>query len=196
LDATRFDRFARTFVRHLSRRRVLSSLSATLAAAAVVYLPGDVAVAKCVRLGKKCDKKNKKKDTCCGGGKCKGKACKCTNGRVRCEETCCASGEICAAGTCLTGQGTCASGADSCLVATISCNQRSNCSCYQSAEGTTRCGEPRIPITACGNCTSSAQCAASFPNDPGVFCAIDIGGQANGCGCSAGEGTCVPPCPA
>lgn len=194
MNANRFDRLTRALVVHASRRRVLSSLSGTLAAVLAAHLRGEEAAAKCVHLGGKCDKKNRKKDKCCGGGKCKGKECKCTNGRVRCGKTCCASGQICGDGECLTGQGNCLSGADSCFGVSFACNVSATCVCFQSTEGETRCGQPKFPETDCGNCTSSAQCAADFPDTPGIFCAFDTIGP-TGCGCKAGQGACVAPCP-
>lgn len=132
--------------------------------------------------------------TCSGGAVCQGGECSCPNGRVRCAGNCCDRGQICVAGTCRTGQGTCATGADSCIADTIFCDLNPTCVCFQSTEGTTRCGQPHIPETMCGNCTSSASCAADFPGTPGIFCAVDTTGPA-GCGCNPGDRTCVPPCP-
>jgi hypothetical protein len=131
---------------------------------------------------------------CPGGGVCQGGRCACPTGRVQCAGRCCDRGQICVAGNCLTGQGTCANGADSCPGDPITCNQNATCFCFQSAEGTTRCGQPRLPETDCGNCTSSAICAAAFPGTPGIFCTIETIGPPTGCGCLAGEGACVPPC--
>ena len=196
MDANRFDLLVRALMEHSSRRQALGFLSGAFAAATAGPLWRQEAAAKRVRLGKKCNRrnrKNRKKDKCRGGGKCRGGRCKCTNGRDQCGDTCCASGQICVAGICLTGQGTCASGADSCIGDTIVCNETATCACFQSTEGTTRCGEPR-GATECGNCTSSTQCAAAFPQSPAIFCAVDISGPA-GCGCNPGETTCVPPCP-
>lgn len=90
-------------------------------AAAVLAFAGqaspDTALAGCKKPGKKC-KKNK---DCCDGAKCKGKKCRCSNGRATCGKTCadlqtdldhcgvcnlaCAAGESCQGGTCVAGGG-------------------------------------------------------------------------------------------
>jgi hypothetical protein len=131
--------------------------------------------------------------TCSGAAVCQGGRCTCPTGRVQCAGRCCDRGQICVAGNCLAGQGTCPNGADSCLGENISCNQNATCVCFQTPEGRTRCGQPRLPETECGNCTNSATCEAAFPGTPGIFCAVYTIGPAS-CGCTEGEGACVPPC--
>jgi hypothetical protein len=131
--------------------------------------------------------------TCSGGAVCEDGQCRCPNGRDRCDGRCCNRGQICVAGNCLTGQGTCAPGDDSCITESIPCDQNASCVCFQSTEGETRCGQPRVPETVCGNCANSATCAAAFPGTPGIFCAFDTVGP-TGCGCATGQGACVPPC--
>ena len=102
MDEDRFDAFARTLGRTRSRRAALGLLSAA-AAGSVFARPrsGEVA-AKCVKLGKRCDKG----DRCCGGGRCKGGKCRCTGGKEPCGRTCrvaCGAGETRNPATCDCG---------------------------------------------------------------------------------------------
>jgi hypothetical protein len=102
VDHSRFD----DVVKSLSggtRRSLLRLMAGTAAGALVIGSLGlEEAAAACVKPGKKCDKKDK----CCGGAKCKGGKCKCTNGGATCGKACCAPGQICedaASSTCANG---------------------------------------------------------------------------------------------
>jgi hypothetical protein len=103
----------------------------------------------------------------------------------------CAPGQFCTQGQCVTGQGTCPAGATSC-VDRIGCDQLGfRCSCVTTMDGQTRCANFDA-LSVCNTCTSDAQCAASFPAIPGVFCAK---GLDRFCDCETGQNRCMAPCP-
>jgi hypothetical protein len=101
------------------------------------------------------------------------------------DGTACGSGQICAKGQCVTGQGTCAAGADACHGSSPCNGASSGCQCFTTMAGLTRCGNGTA--TGC-NSGSDAECAARFPNTPGVFSVKDTG---NNCLC---DGACMAPC--
>lgn len=134
---------------------------------------------------------------CQGDKTCQNGTCACPNGEIECDTNicvpanaeCCSDGQcqgvgrICRHGRCVTGQGTCPSGSDSCTFADAICNR--DCRCFQSTEGETRCG---ASISGdCGNCQSTADCVALYPDTPGVFC---IKSGPNCC-----PSSCQRPCP-
>jgi hypothetical protein len=128
MDEPRFDDLSRRVGRIATRRGALKlSLCGVLNVRPLLSSPQNVG-ARCVPLGKKCDKK---KDRCCDKGKCKGR-CKCGSARKLCDNECilqsdcchlseqpCGGGCIpvgeccpdrdrrCADGTCLTIDGCC-----------------------------------------------------------------------------------------
>ena len=105
----------------------------------------------------------------------------------------CPAGTRCTDGACVVGQGTCPTGANSCS-AVQACNHSSNCSCYVSTEGETRCADGFSlpgPGRICGACATSADCAALYPGIPGVFCVHTAGTYC----CGSAPGYCSAPCP-
>jgi hypothetical protein len=103
----------------------------------------------------------------------------------------CVAGQLCTQGQCVTGQGSCAAGADICVSGSGPfCSANLACGCYTTMANQTRCGE-FFTGSACGQCTSDAECQTLFPTIPGAFCVNDTG---NGCGCASGEGFCRRPC--
>ena len=106
----------------------------------------------------------------------------------------CPAGTTCAGGACVAGQGTCPTDANACAGYTDSCNNNVLCNCLVSTEGETRCAY-NMKIdgqNVCGQCRSSAECEAAYPNIPGVFCV-----RTTGTGCCGGDsaGFCLGPCP-
>jgi hypothetical protein len=150
---------------------------------------------------KKCGKKCISKSDCCvecsGGKTCQDGKCACPSGEYDCQGTCipegecctaadCDSGEICVQGQCVTGQGTCQAGQDVCIDITDECGG-GDCYCYTSMSNETRCGF-KLSLTDCLACSSDTECAAFFPDIPGVFCVLDTG---ENCVCG---GVCYAPC--
>ena len=106
----------------------------------------------------------------------------------------CPAGTTCVDGACVNRQGTCPTGANTCSGYTDSCNNNVLCNCLVSTEGETRCAY-NMKIdgqNVCGQCRSSAECEAAYPNIPGVFCV-----RTTGTGCCGGDsaGFCLGPCP-
>jgi hypothetical protein len=106
MESSKFDALTRSCETN-TRRSVLRLLAGTSVGAMVLGRFGiDDAAAGCVKPGNKCKSKNGKKLKCCGGAKCKGGKCKCTNGGPACGKACCAPGQICedaASSTCVNG---------------------------------------------------------------------------------------------
>ena len=108
----------------------------------------------------------------------------------------CPAGTTCVDGACVNRRGTCPAGADTCMTdGVLNCNDRRSCACFVSTEGETRCalnvGDGDLGV--CGRCRSSAECAAAFPDVPGVFCVRTAGTL--GCCDGDGAGFCLAPCP-
>lgn len=169
----------------------------------------------CPRTQKRCGSRCIAKRACCNvthkqcGGACIPKAACCTvthhicNGACIPKSVCCTNADcnppgsafpnyyFCHQGQCLVNQGMCAAGANICTTATAFCGDE--CACRQGkSSGQTRCAAIQTLSTACNSCNNDGECAASFPNVPGVFCAA--GGSPN-CSCPATSGVCVRPCP-
>ena len=149
------------------------------------------------KCGKKCIAKSKCCDDCTGGKSCQDGKCACPSGQYDCQGTCipegecctaddCDSGQICAQGQCVTGQGTCQASQDVCIDLDDECGG-GNCYCYTSMSNETRCGL-KLSLTDCLTCSSDTECAAFFPEIPGVFCVQDTG---DNCVCG---GVCYAPC--
>ena len=107
----------------------------------------------------------------------------------------CPPGTACIDGDCVTQQGTCPTGEDLCPdLLSFECNGDRFCSCFTSTEGSTRCANNSDfgGTGSCGQCRSSADCEASFPDIPGVFCVRTAGTL-----CCDGDsfGFCLAPCP-
>jgi hypothetical protein len=188
MDDRRFDQWTRSFDALPSRRAMAKLLAGSLLGTLLTSFGADAAAAKCVRPGKKCDRKDPKKDKCCGGAKCRGKRCRCTMGRAACGKTCCAKGELCAGGKCVVGQANCPAGADSCAGDPVFCTDNPTCICFARIEGGTRCGQVPSPLV-CVPCVTDAQCRQQgFP--AGSSCVL-----ANGPGCVCDTiGACITPC--
>lgn len=191
MDGRRFDRWTRSLIAIGTRRSVTRTLLAGTLGVLLLHVGRNQADAKCVALGKKCDKKNTKKDRCCEG-RCKGKKCRCRRGREACGTRCCAQGEICAGGLCVPpgqdnvppGQGDCPDGADTCNGLAV-CN--GNCNCVQRFGGGTRCVGGISGF--CGACLSDGDCADL---GPGAVCMVS---HEPGCTqCNPGLGRCAAPC--
>jgi hypothetical protein len=113
MDDWQFDALARDVSRAMTRRGTLRLMTSGF----IIALPGIVAreevAAKCVSLGRKCDKKE---DKCCGGAKCKGR-CTCRRDKKACDGTCLSVAECCASreracnGSCIPNE-TCCSGVE------------------------------------------------------------------------------------
>jgi len=143
--------------------------------------------------------------SCKGDKTCQGGTCACPPGDIDVcggdicvppDAQCCTDGNCsglpgrrCFRGQCLDWQGTCPIGADACAGTGSACGQTSNCGCYQSTEGETRCGTGLGVLPDCERCKTSADCVAQFPQFLGVFCKK---GEGAGCGC---PGVCLQPCP-
>jgi hypothetical protein len=184
MDATRFDRWTRSLIAIGSRRAVTTTLVGGALSGLLMHFGGKQAAAKCVALGKKCDKKKRREATCCEG-RCKSRRCRCRRGRQACGKRCCARGQICDGGQCVTGQGDCPTGADTCAGDLFACN--GSCNCIQRFGGGTRCGGGLSGF--CGACSNDVDCADL---GPGAFCAVS---SAPACiPCDAGLGRCATPC--
>lgn len=182
MDEATFDSIARTLSVSGSRRQAVSGLLATSAGLVMgVLTHGDVEA-----------RKKRKRRKCRGKKRCAGA---CIPLDACCTDADCGIRRICISGRCVVGQGTCLAGADICNVAsgTEVCGPSggTGCVCYMSTSGQTRCGGgAEIPV-ACGVCLSDADCAAMYPQTPGVFCV-----QSAGIGCACGGSTfCSAPCP-
>lgn len=174
MDADRFDSLTRTLTETPSRRTV-------------VRLGVGGGLAALLGLAETEAKKKKRKKKCKGKKKCGGK---CIPKTDCCTGADCIFGQICAQGQCVTGQGTCPSGANWCANAGSLCSG-GDCMCFQTMDNQTRCGMS-LDDQTCGRCVVDSQCAALYPDIPGVFCANST--QAN-CGCSPGlPGVCHAPC--
>jgi hypothetical protein len=106
----------------------------------------------------------------------------------RCGKKCCPQGKICAGDVCVIGQGVCPTGADFCGAgAYYICGGvgAAICVCAPTTEGDTRCIQTPAS-SACGACTTSADCADI---GPGAVC---VGFGDHCCGPTQGE--CVTPC--
>lgn len=185
MDVSQFDCWARSIAERssLSRRRIGSA--ALLAMFGLI----DIADAK-----KRKKKKKKPKTTAPCTGSCAGKTC----GSDGCGDNnvcgSCRGGQICAGGDCVAGQANCPAGADHCQSFPTFCGTTSNCACYPTTEGETRCV---AGTSGCGICTSSADCIAQG-YEPGTVCIEINPGQGSNCGnCPTGPNTaCARPCPA
>jgi len=190
VDNRQFDQWTRKLSALGSRRAVTKTLAAGILGALVGHIGGESAAAKCVKPGKRCDKRNPKQSKCCGGATCRGKKCRCPTGRVACGARCCTTREICAGGKCVTGRGSCPNDVDSCAGTPVVCNGSAACACMRRLQGGTRCGEAR-PASACSQCATDGDCLAmGFP--AGSSCVSDDGPS---CGCPDGQfGLCAAPC--
>jgi hypothetical protein len=205
MDSRIFDELTRSAVTDpTSRRGTLKLLLAAAFAASISWLNPTEAAARCRKPGEKCQRRGKRRATCCSGSRCVRRRCRCAGNRNRCGPRCadlqtdprncgtcgktCATGEICRIGLCVAGQGSCPAGADHCLGEDIPCNGISGCFCVQSMEGDTRCGMGGGGESVCGQCRSSAECERF---GAGAFCIKDTGPN---CGCPLGAGFCAVPC--
>lgn len=99
---------------------------------------------------------------------------------------------LCVQGQCVVGQGTCPAGGNACAGAASCGPLGPGCQCFQSKNPVrTRCGTNDILGNVCSACVSDADCAAAYPNIPGVFCGNSTGGN---CSCAANSGFCMAPC--
>jgi hypothetical protein len=167
MDAGRFDGLARSLARLRTRRAAVRFAAGALAALGVTKADATDAAPR----GKK----------------------KCKHGRTPCGNTCCPKGKICAGKNCVTGQANCPNGADSCSATdTVACTNDTNCACYHRLEGGTRCVQFLLPIGACDQCKTDADCVAlGFP--PGSSCIQDFGVNCTTCNDNK-KGYCGEPC--
>lgn len=183
MDANYFDRFARALTAAPSRRAVFG-FALTGGVRSLLGLT-DVQAKK-----KKKRKRSKKKRKCKGRTKC-GKQC--IPKSSCCTDADCGPLKLCADGVCVVGQGSCHAGADSCTVSVLRCGPLDPaCFCFQNTIGEVRCGEGDTldPVNSCGECVNDGDCAALYPDVPGVFCTK--GGDSCPCG---GFTFCQRPCP-
>lgn len=183
MDDRRFDQWTQALIAIDSRRTVAKMLTGGTLGVLLMHSGGEQAGAKCVALGRSCDRRKKKDKRCCEG-RCKGRRCRCGRGRPRCGKRCCAQGQICADGHCVTGQGDCPAGADTCAGDRFACN--GSCNCIQRFAGGTRCGGF---AGACGACSRDDDCAEL---GPGAFCAESSAPECTPC--EPGVGRCATPC--
>lgn len=148
---------------------------------------------ECVDLDKdeqhcgRCDKQCRRAETCCDG--------ECADVQTDADHCggCgrrCARSESCVAGVCTTADG-CPLGVDFCATGTdLDCRGVAGCVCSLSTEGATLCGQFITPGAVCGQCESSADCAAI---GDGAFCVEATGGP--GACCRDQGNVCRLPCP-
>jgi hypothetical protein len=224
MTADRFDELLRSVSRSPSRRDALRLLTGSALGSLLTLGAGSTAARKSGKGKKrkgKGKKKSKGKVTLCHDGqtirvtkpaakvllKFGGRKGPCTipdqpPPGPACSPAC-PAGMRCAGTQCVVGQGTCPPGGSTCLSNSgggdcwLQAQEISdNCQCEISTEGETRCADG-IGIderAVCGQCASSAECAAAYPDIPGVFC-VRASGAANDC-CSPGtRGFCMAPCP-
>lgn len=164
MDRRRFDALTRSFApTPATRRRALQLLLGIVAGGAGIASAADAGA----------HAKRKRKPRC--------------SAERRCGKKCCPKGKICAGDACVIGQGVCPTGADNCTGSVYICGGVGiePCGCVQTTEGDTRCVQ--LPAgTACGECTTSDDCAAF---GPGAVCF----GTALNC-CAAAQGACAAPC--
>jgi hypothetical protein len=180
MDTTHFDCFIRSLTVAPSRRAVFG-LSLTGGIASLLGLIDSQAKKR---------KRKKKKRKCKGRRKC-GK--RCIPKSSCCTDADCGPLKLCADGVCVVGQGSCPAGTDSCSLDVLRCGPLDpRCFCFQNTVGEVRCGEGDTldPVNPCGECVNDGDCAALYPDDPGVFCTK--GGD--NCPC-AGFTFCQRPCP-
>lgn len=221
MDGERFDVLARSLTHSGSRRAALRVLTAGVVAVALNRGRIEETLAACrgvgascrsttqccrgshctnhacrckeglTRCGKRCRNTASDPDNCGGCGlSCSQKTCRA--GRCVCRRQAdCATGQLCAGRVCVTGAGMCLAGADICAGASFGCGAIDTCSCFQTTEGTTRCGI--VGASTCGSCTSSADCDE---HGPGAFCIPGAGNQGAEfpCTCPVGQGVCGAPC--
>ena len=181
MDAHRFDRLARSLATS-SRRSMFRVAAASLAS----WLGLAEAAAR-----KKKRKHKRKKRKCKGGTRKCGKQCIPTSSC--CTDADCGPLKLCADGVCVVGQGSCPAGANSCTADVTRCGPIDpHCFCFQNTIGEVRCGEGETldPVNPCGECVNDGDCAALYPDVPGVFCTK---GGSN-CPC-VGFTFCQRPCP-
>jgi hypothetical protein len=146
MDGPRFDALARAFGSG-TRRSVLHLTAGTSIGALLLERLGiEDASAGCVAPGKKCKKRNGKKKKCCGGAKCRGKKCKCTNGGVGCGAVCCEPAQVCQAGQCACANGGVLCGGVCCVPGQV-------CQAGQCANGSITIGDA-CNAAQPGACTS------------------------------------------
>ncbi len=183
MNASDFDDIISAFVTKPSPRRVLGKLLSG-AIALLADASSRDAEAKCVKLGKKCKKKGRKRK-CCGGAKCKKKcACRSTdkacNGACIPGTSCCGDAEcnggICQDGACRRApfQGTCTAAQDSCVsgAGLLRCGSTPDqCICTITTAGRSFCALDTGLYILEGGCTTDEQCktnpvipAADRPN--------------------------------
>lgn len=133
MDQDHFDALARGVSRSMTRRKTLRRLASGL----MIALPGvavrEEVAARCVSLGRKCDRQD---DKCCNGAKCRGR-CKCRRGKKACDGACISATECCASAERPCGDGCILTG-----------------TCCPDVERT--CGDARC--VALGGCCSNAEC--------------------------------------
>jgi hypothetical protein len=195
LDGPRFDALVRS-LGNGTRRSALQLLAGTSLGAVLLGRLGiEDASAGCVAPGKKCKKKNGKKKKCCGGAKCQGKKCKCTNGGVGCGKVCCIPGQECQDGICVCLNGGVGCG-DTCCIPGQLCVVNN---------GVPGCSNGLIPVGgACdaeqpGACTSGVcgcvgdNCTCRNADCVGPNGDCSLTGNAGCCQllCEAGDFTCA-----
>ena len=163
MDNCRFDALAREWGSG-TRRSALRFVAVTGLGAMLLQRAGsEVAEAACKAPGKSCKTKDGKKLKCCGGAKCKGGRCRCTNGGTGCGKVCCQPGQICQDGA-----------TDTCVNGTLEpgeiCNpneplgcQSGKCVCVTVGENTAcTCREEVCFGFGNETCENSSQCCQGF----------------------------------
>jgi hypothetical protein len=193
MDDQRFDHWTRSLFALGTRRATIKSLTGAELGATLTHVGTEPAAARCVKPGKPCDRKDGRKERCCGSDRCKRKRCTCGRGREACGERCCPQGHICAGGACVTGQDACPNGQDTCVSGPgpgASCGNNLACGCFQRRQGGTRCVK-RSPTTGSDQCVADADCRTlGFP--AGTSCTRDEGGFCQGT--NPALGACMVPC--
>lgn len=198
MDRRRFDTLARNLAAAVDRRTTIRAAIAGALAATATRAGNDAegapAAEACRKVGSRCDRK---KHTCCNGGRCARKQCRCARNQKQCGTTCIPKADCCTDADC--GNGTCVRG--QCIAETVPCSpddcegccERGVCKRGTSADS---CGAGGAACISCGTnetCNGSGcVCQAPFTTC-GTAC-VDIRSDEGHCGACgtrcAGNETC------
>jgi hypothetical protein len=170
MDASAFDRLARTLFRATSRRAALGALLTTAGAALGLAGTQRASAQGCLTNGERCHLG----EDCCSG-RCKRR----NNGKKVCKPA--------------EHQGVCTIEQNRCVGSSGGCGEESGgapCVCVVTTIGRSFCGAGPVPET-CG-CTSNKKCEKQVGK--GAKCAQGRDQCPTGCG-SSGDNVCVTPCP-
>lgn len=173
MDDQRFDALVRSVAGAPSRRRLLGALVGGLAATVLPRVGSEAEAARCLALGKRCERG----DDCCAG-RCRGGRCRCSTTQKRCGAICIPDAACCKDGRRVEPE----------PIATTC--QREGC-----GEQVNNCGQPvTCPCQVGQVCTAEGTCCTPAPDATtcqGQGCrATNNCGQLVECGCPTGQ-TCL-----